>query len=131
MTTVLLIQLFKESPLGVSPLEAELSQLFGSQLLAIDSFSGSSNLGYVRKMIEANDKITAVIWEAESGTIKGLQPIFNSLLKKKQAVYLITNSKLGVVVKLSRAMHSQIVMDNKELMEVIKKNESPAMNNDI
>lgn len=124
MITVLLVQLFKESPLGVSTLESELSQEFGSQLVAMDSFSDGGNLAYVRQMIEASDKITAVVWQTEGGSIKGMQPIFNALLKKKQAVSLITNSSQGIVSKLTKAMKSKVVKNEEELMEVMKEKTS-------
>lgn len=120
MTTFLLIQLFKEPPLGVSSLEAGLSELLGSQLVALDSFSDGSNLSYVKKMIEGSESITAIVWESDDGMIKGMQPIFNALLKKKQVVSLVTNSSHGVITKLSRVMKSQMVKDEEELMKVIR-----------
>lgn len=125
MTTLLLIQLFSEAPLGVSALEMKLSQRFGSQLVAMDSFSDGGNLAYVRQMIEANEQITVVIWETEGGTTKGMQPIFNALLKKKQAISLITNSNQGVVAKLAKAINSQMVKNEKEVMELVKSNKAP------
>lgn len=120
MTTFLLIQLFKEPPLGISTLEAGLSELIGSQLVALDSFSDSSNLSYVRKMIEESENITAIVWEFDGGKAKGMQPIFNALLKKKQVVSLVTNSSQGVITKLSRVMKSQMVKDEEKLMELVK-----------
>ncbi len=119
MTTVLLIQLFREVPLGISSLEMELSQRFGNDLVALDSYSDGGNLAYVRKMIEASDRIKAVIWETEGGTLKGMQPIFNALLKKKQAVILITNSSQGVISKLAKTMDTKIVGNEEELIEVL------------
>ncbi|MDW3196434.1 MAG: hypothetical protein R8G66_28930 [Cytophagales bacterium] len=120
MTTILLIQFFKEPPLGISSLEVALSQRFGSQLVALDSFSDGSNLAYVRKMIEESEKINAIIWENEGGTLKGVQPIFNALLKKKQVVSLITNSSQGVIAKMCKAMESKKVEGETELIEVVK-----------
>ena len=119
MTAILLIQLFKEPPLGISTLERDISQLAGSQLVALDNFSDGSILAYVRKMIEDSETVTAIIWEFEGGTLKGMQPLFNAMLKKKQAVSLITNSSQGVIARLSKAIDSHMVQDEAKLMEVL------------
>ena len=121
MTTILLIQLFPEPPLGISTLEATLSNQIGSQLVALDNFSDGSNLAYVRKMIEESEFITAIIWEHEGGQTKGLQPIFNALLKKKQQVTLITNATQGVVNKLARSMKSEMLMSEGDLIGLLNK----------
>lgn len=121
MTTILLIQLFKEPPLGISTLEIELSQRFGGRLVAMDSYSDGSNLAYVRKMIEESEAIIAIIWEQDGGTLKGMQPIFNALLKKKQGINLITNTNQGTIGKLSKAMESMLIKDEVTLMEIVKK----------
>lgn len=120
MTTILLVQFFKEPPLGISALEVTLSQRFGNQLVALDSFSDSGNLAYIRKMIEESEQITAIIWENEGGILKGMQPIFNTLLKKKQTVSLITNSNQGVIAKMCKAMDSKLLHNKEELVEMMK-----------
>lgn len=125
MRTILLIQLFQEATIGPTALEVQLSSMLGSQLVAIDSFSDGANLAYARQLVEGSTEITAIIWEVEKGVVKGLQPLFNALLKKKQAVALITHSSQGVVQKMTKAIRSQVVRDEQELMAVLSNQLNP------
>ena len=90
-------------------------------MVALDNFSEGSNLTYVRKMIEASNSIRAIVWEYEGGAAKGMQPIFNALLKKRQTVSLVTNANQGVISKLAKALGSELVKSEGELISVLKR----------
>lgn len=117
MHPVILVQLFQESPVGISSLEIKLSQKLADRLICLDNFSDSQLISYALKTIEKNESLSVVIWEHSGGQLKGILPLLHALLKKKSDIDLLTNSNQLPIRKLTNLHGGKYLQSESELQD--------------
>ena len=118
-SSVLLIEIKKEIPMGPGVLEAYCAQ-FSIELFTIDNFSDALAISYAKRMITESRPLVVFSFEHEEIGISNLRAVFNGLLAESKSLTILSNLEIKQLQVLAHKHEVIIEESNSQLKKKIE-----------
>jgi len=118
---LILLQLLREQPIGITALELSITQL-ALESLALDNFSNPDMVPIGKKFLTSDGPVILALWKEEGSSWGTLQPLIRDLMKWSDRIRFISNREDPLLSKLKNRLTSyELVSDQTALTLQVKR----------